>query len=312
MNADELIKSLARLAKEEERKGHPTPGASDPHATGIPFPTENEDHDQAQDEGSGTGDPRWEALAEGRLDNVERAGLEAEAQDSAAGRAHLSAYEPLGQAFENRMAGLIQEQLAEGAKDPPSRPSERLDHAPTSSTPGPTPEERGGQRQWWIPAAAAALAACMLLVLWPRGLTSAPLPTYTAQVSGGQSAMRDLATAEAPRRFGSDSKVEILLRPEVELEGKLDARAYRLTSAGAEILDLPAEISEQGAVRLTAKINAILPPTVKEGTLLLAIGRPGTLPGPEEVAAAGLQDGLMVGEGWVLKATPIVVVEDPP
>ncbi|HEX9670359.1 MAG TPA: hypothetical protein VGC93_12875 [Thermoanaerobaculia bacterium] len=256
MRDDELLRQLADLARQEEEEENRLPL-----------------------------DPRWDALAAGTLPPAEAEALRAEAEASPEKRAAYEAFAPLGEEFRERMvatarAGLAPAAPAKSAAAPRSSPAPRL------------PLDRR-QRRLWLSGTAAAvvLAATVVLVLLLPGLGSEPLPPYAARLAGGTQEWRggetEVPAAEAPAVpvFAPGNRLELLFRPERAVGGRLAVETFVSRDGGLVPWTAPVEISEHGAVRLEGVIGeeVRLPPG--EATLVVAIGRAGSLPGAAALAA---------------------------
>ena len=216
-------------------------------------------------------DERWDRLAAGTLSAEEEAELRALAETSPEAREAWEAFRPLGPEFQARVVERIATELPKPGKVLPFRPAARI----------------GG----WIAAAAAAVLAVVLLRPAP------PLPDYEVAVSGGPSEMRS-GPAES---FSPGGGIEIVLRPQTETRGSLEARLYLLQGDDLRLLETKSEVADPGG---SFKIKGTLDPDLQEGTWTLwaVVGRPGDLPDPKELR---LQEGRRRDEDWIAVSTDI-------
>ncbi|HET9227381.1 MAG TPA: hypothetical protein VFR31_11990 [Thermoanaerobaculia bacterium] len=217
-------------------------------------------------------DERWDRLAAGTLTADEEAELRALAETSPGAREAWEAFRPLGPDFQARMVEQIAAELPKKeGKVLPFRPAVRI----------------GG----WIAAAAAAVLAVVLLRPAP------PLPDYEVAVSGGTSEMRS-GPAET---FLPGDSVEVVLRPQTETSGSLEARLYLLHGDDLRLLETRSEVADPGG---SFKIKGTLDPDLRPGTWTLwaVVGRPGDLPDPKELR---LQEGRRRDEDWIAVSTDI-------
>ncbi|WP_437739296.1 hypothetical protein WMF39_26525 [Sorangium sp. So ce1504] len=295
MNDDDLLKALARAARE---------------------------HDRASD-------PRWSARALGTLEAGERDALEAEAQRSPEDREAWEASRPLDGEARARIADRILAGLQASAGErgaetggaaAEAAEAEGAAAAAGAEAAGPPPPgqraaaARGGQvlplprkpgrAPWRIAATALAAAAAAVLVVrlslegdrhHPRGLLDdpgavamLPVPAYAMTLAGGEVRERSASSgADATARLGPGSRLEITLRPATRVDGPVAVRAFLIQGETARPWDVHADLSEQGAARIEGDTETLFP-GVPEGEweIAIAIGRPAALPD----SAAGLAD----------------------
>ncbi|WP_438037595.1 hypothetical protein [Sorangium sp. So ce128] len=278
MNGDDLLKALARAARE---------------------------HDRASD-------PRWSARALGTLEAGERDALEAEAQRSPEDREAWEASRPLDGEARARIADRILAGLQASAGERgaetggaaaaagPSPPGQRAAAARGGQV-LPLPR-KPGRAPWRIAATALAAAAAAVLVVrlslegdrhHPRGLLDdpgavamLPVPAYAMTLAGGEVRERSASSgADATARLGPGSRLEITLRPATRVDGPVAVRAFLIQGETARPWDVHADLSEQGAARIEGDTETLFP-GVPEGEweIAIAIGRPAALPD----SAAGL------------------------
>ncbi|WP_437541170.1 hypothetical protein WME97_26345 [Sorangium sp. So ce367] len=304
MNDDDLLKALARAARE---------------------------HDRASD-------PRWSARALGTLEAGERDALEAEAQRSPEDREAWEASRPLDGEARARIADRILAGLqasagergaetggAAAAAEAAGAAAAAVEVAGAAAAAGaeaagpPPPgqraaEARGGQvlplprkpgrAPWRTAATALAAAAAAVLVVrlslegdrhHPRGLLDdpgavamLPVPAYAMTLAGGEVRERSASSgAGATARLGPGSRLEITLRPATRVDGPVAVRAFLIQGETARPWDVHADLSEQGAARIEGETETLFP-GVPEGEweIAIAIGRPAALPD----STAGLAD----------------------
>ncbi|WP_437849792.1 hypothetical protein [Sorangium sp. So ce363] len=313
MNDDDLLKALARAARE---------------------------HDRASD-------PRWSARVLGTLEAGERDALEAEAQRSPEDREAWEASRPLdGEArarIADRILAGLQASAGERGAETGGAAAEATEAAEAAGAAaaagaeaagaaaeaaeaagaeaaGPPPPgqraaaARGGQvlplprkpgrAPWRIAATALAAAAAAVLVVrlslegdrhHPRGLLDdpgavamLPVPAYAMTLAGGEVRERSASSgADATARLGPGSRLEITLRPATRVDGPVAVRAFLIQGETARPWDVHADLSEQGAARIEGDTETLFP-GVPEGEweIAIAIGRPAALPD----SAAGLAD----------------------
>lgn len=216
---------------------------------------------------------RWQRLATGSLDQKKAAALAKEAQKSEEARRNYERLQPLGNDFHDRVLGALQTQPGGGAAASPS--SSRV-----------LPFRRRTLRMGGLVAAAAALAAAMLLLIGRPPAEFPPLPEYQVQLLGGAKEQRagDGGRPATPR-FVDGNRLEVRLRPASPASGEVAVRCFL---AREEILlrwDAAAEISSQGAVRITGEVGRDLAIAPGIWTLWLTVGRPTTLPDIEQLRA---------------------------
>ncbi|WP_437707441.1 hypothetical protein WMF45_27295 [Sorangium sp. So ce448] len=299
MNDDDLLKALARAARE---------------------------HDRASD-------PRWSARALGTLEAGERDALEAEAQRSPEDREAWEASRPLdGEArarIADRILAGLQASAGERGAETGGAAADAAEAAGAAAevagaaaaagaeaagaeAAGPPPpgqraaEARGGQvlplprkpgrAPWRTAATALAAAAAAVLVVrlslegdrhHPRGLLDdpgavamLPVPAYAMTLAGGEVRERSASSgAGATARLGPGSRLEITLRPATRVDGPVAVRAFLIQGETARPWDVHADLSEQGAARIEGDTDTLFP-GVPEGEweIAIAIGRPAALP----------------------------------
>ncbi|WP_437520566.1 hypothetical protein WME79_27170 [Sorangium sp. So ce726] len=278
MTDDDLLKALARAAREQDRAS----------------------------------DPRWSARALGTLAASERDALETEAQRSPEDREAWEASRPLDGDARSRIADQILAGLQASAGE---RGAEAAGAAAAGAeTTGPPPpgqrtaSARGGQviplarkpgrAPWRIAAAALAAAAAAVLVVRlslegdrhqrrgllddPGAVAMLPVPAYAMTLAGGEVSERSAsngADATATARLGPGSRLEIALRPATRVDGPVAVRAFLIQGDAARPWDVHADVSEQGAARIEGDTETLFHGVpVGEWEIAVAIGRPAALP----------------------------------
>jgi hypothetical protein len=122
----------------------------------------------------------------------------------------------------------------------------------------------------------------------PRSLGS--LPDYAIEIEGELREERSSPAGPARdhiSRFAPGGRISILARPAQRVEGAVEARAFLLRGGEARPWEVPITVAEGGAVRITGaakQLFAGIPPGRYE--LVIAVGRPGSLPSGDALAAS--------------------------
>lgn len=272
MSTDDLLRAVARAAREDEIEG----------------------------------DPRWDALVEGKISAEDRAALEELAGSSRAQGEAWQALQPLDDEARSRMTDRILAQLQgeQQAEQPPRE--QTAEQQPREQTAEPQAEQPGARvipfparRRWGIALAAVGCAAAIALLvltrrdapsefaLGPQGDPQADsregsLPAYEIALVGGERAVRaDPGATDTAQAIvlGPGSALEITLRPATAVRGPLEVRGFLVRGDQVQRWDVRADVSEEGAVRIAGEREALFPKGL-EGTweISVAVGRPGTLP----------------------------------
>lgn len=242
MNEDELLKELARVAAEEERRDHARL------------------------------DPRWERLSAGTLSQAEEAELRALAAESEEAREAYEAFRPL---TAERRAGIVkairdQRRAEAGAETP----------LPERRPPGPRLGALLPFRRWRGLAVGGALVAAAAVVLLLARAPAPPLPAYRAELSGGVRELRSEQPAgeDAITVFAPGGRFGLILRPETAASAEIAARFYLQRGEELRRWEPPVEIDPRGAVRIAGEIGGEIAIGAGEWTLWAVVGRPGRLP----------------------------------
>lgn len=211
-------------------------------------------------------DPRWDALAEGTASDDDVRALEALAVADPELADAPSAFAPLSEGERARFADAILATLASDAARAAEAPPPSSRRAAVIPLPVAHPPRAG--RLLYAVAALAVAAGVGLVVL--RGGSPGPaLPAYAMEVSGDQGVRGEPGTALA---LGPGARVLLSLRPEGAIPGDLTARAYVVQGGVALPLDGAAEVSDEGAVRVAARLPAGL--ALGAAELVVLVGRP--------------------------------------
>jgi len=288
MSEDLLLRELGHLAQEEK-----------------------EAEDSRRDE-------RWDRLAAGTLGAEEEAALRALAATSPAEREAYEAFRPLGADFQARVVDALADELQRTAPavEPREPRSRLLPFRPAT-----------WRLTGWLAAAAAAAVAAAGLLLVVRGPAAmAPLPLYSAELSGGIQTLRGAPSpATGPQLFAPGSRLSLVVRPERPVAGEVEARGF--LARGAEIVPLqqapqapqappapPAprlDISAGGVVRLQGTIGEEIRLPPGPSTVWIVVGRRGKIPAAGELAAA-LRAGRTHDRDWQAVSADLSVADRPP
>jgi hypothetical protein len=205
---------------------------------------------------------RLEALAAGELSGAERRALEKElAGTEDAGRV-LDLFAPLDQGFRDRTL----DRLPQGAGRAISLPRKLLT-----------------RRSLWL---GLATAAALLLVWLPP--ESQPLPEYAVELQGGIKAVRGAAAQTA--RYGTGSRMEVILRPAVAYAGEVDVLFFLTRPGELLILDAPVEREQRGSVRMVAVLGEDVRIPTGDWTLWVVYGPAGAVVDAEEILRLDAED----------------------
>ncbi|CAN94848.1 hypothetical protein sce4685 [Sorangium cellulosum So ce56] len=231
-------------------------------------------------------DPRWEALAEGKLSGQEAEAFRAEMQRSEEGRLAEEMLRPFD-VEERRLK--VRRLLAE-----------RRGKAGTVAA------GAAVRRLPWrkaVPVAALAAAAALALLVLPR--SPEPLPAYALLTS----AERGDPAAGPAVHLRSGGSLTMTLRPEAAVSGPVILRAALVREQRAALWDLPAgaaQIAPTGAVKIAGTREALFPDgAIGVYEIVLAVGRPEALPeDADAIARAEPRDGVRVLRQQVILEPP--------
>lgn len=234
-------------------------------------------------------EPAWDRLAVGDLSADEVARLRTEAERSPEAAAAWQAFQPLDGAMRAALVARLGRELAAQAPPAPEAPRSRA-AAPRSA--------RAWLRWAWIPA---LVTACVLIAVRPWSSSDA-LPAYALRLGGASRSTRSaapVAEAAAPVVFARGNQLELLLTPATSAGTAVEARLFSVRGAQVEALALPSPSrSEDGALRFTAVVGEDVQLPDGEFVLLVVVGRPGSLPAPEELARRTSTQASIRTERW--------------
>lgn len=241
-------------------------------------------------------DEKWDRLAAGALSPEEEAELRADAENSARGAATLAAFQPLGPQAEARIVAQVRAQRA----------AERSNSAAASVVASPPAVRAGNVLPFrrrvttWVGglvlAAAAVLIAVVLLPTVPG-----PLPSYTAELSGGVQIERGGRSVPASgiRTFARGAHFDLVLRPARAVPGLVVVRCL-LVAAGGAPRPFPAcddaQRSKDGSLRVAGTVGNQIEYLSGDWTLWAIVARPGGL--PKDPPVTGIAKPI-AGEGWI-------------
>jgi hypothetical protein len=212
-------------------------------------------------------DERWDRLSHGALSPEEEAELRALAESSPEAHEAYEAFRPLGPDFQ---AGVVQKLQQARAKEEEEPPPGRV-----------LPFRRLTARVAGWGSLAAAVAAAVLVVL--IRILAPALPDYEPlQVTG----VSDLRGGEGGPDIPSAAPgglFTVPLRPRTEPPAGQRLEAGCFLSRGGEVRRMKARSKPDpgGSVLMHCAVPADVPPG--DWTLWAVVGRPGDLPGPEEL-----------------------------
>jgi hypothetical protein len=214
-------------------------------------------------------DPVWQRLATGELTPDEDAELRKRAAADPRAALLYEAYRPLDASLKARIAARATEALA------------------------PPPPRVLSWRRAAVVIAPLAAAAAVALVLTRRPSTGddrkAALPIYAMDFQGGDRTTRsaDPPSGE-PAKLHRGSHVEVVLRPATAVGAHVSVRTFVVQGDAVRALDLPAERSSDGAIRIQGDAGTLFH-DVPAGAwdLALTVGAEGAAaPQPNDVASA--------------------------
>ncbi|HEX8795106.1 MAG TPA: hypothetical protein VF765_29365 [Polyangiaceae bacterium] len=217
-------------------------------------------------------DPVWERLAKGELTADEDAELRKRAAADPQTATLYEAYRPLDASLKKRIAAHATAALA---------PRSRV---------------LSWRRAAVIIAPLAAAAAIAVVVMRrPTTQDGAPaLPLYAMDFQGGDRTTRSAEpTAVESTKLHRGSHVEVVLRPATAVSAPVSVRTFVVQGDAVRALDLPAERSSDGAIRIQGDAGALFH-DVPAGAwdLAVTVGAEGAAPPhPSEVVSALRGDG---------------------
>ena len=222
-----------------------------------------------EDAGSTAGpSDRWDSLAHGRLSHEEISKLEREAQSSPDARDSFDAFSPLGADFQQRIARHVKAQAPEATHY-------GQDGVQVSPSWG---------RPLLALAASALLVLGLLWVVWPWSKQARSLPSYSATWPSGVRSERVEEPTSTQSFFEEGSRFDLLLRPKTDV-WPVEAVFFSSQGHGWQPWPVAPEVSDGGAVRVSGEIGTDLQLPAGSSSLMAAVGRPGRIPSPEEIAS---------------------------
>ncbi len=239
-------------------------------------------------------DERWDRLSQGTLSADEEAELRALAEGSDELRDAYDAFRPLDADFRERVLNAVLEPEADESPEPPAKilPFRR--------------------RTTTIAGFLAAAAALSLVVVRLGGPGGAPLPQYHLALEGGVSEIRSEESEVSDRDFAAGSRLDLKLRPQVDVSGPVEARFFVARDDELRVWDVSAKISSNGVVHVAGVLGRDFELEPGEWTLWAAVGRSGALPDRERLQALLAASDLPIADDWSLHKTQIRVVAEPP
>ena len=248
-------------------------------------------------------DERWDRLAAGTLGAEEEGALRALAATSPAVREAYEAFRPLGADFQARVVAALASELR--------RPAPEVEHREARSRLLPF-RPAAWPFAAWLAAAAVAASGLLLVVRGPA--TMAPLPLYSAQLSGGIQTLRGASSpAAGPQLFAPGSRLSFVVRPEHAVAGELEARGF--LARGAEIVAWqPAprlDISAGGGGLLQGTIGEEIRLRTGPSRVWIVVGQRGKIPPDSELVTA-LRAGRTRYHHWQAVSADLIVADRPP
>jgi hypothetical protein len=231
-------------------------------------------------------DTRWDALAAGTLSPEEVERLREEARTSPEAAAAWELFRPMEADFRSEVVQQARQSL--GA-------------APAAPTRAAAPARVLRPRSWWQWAVPAALAASLMIVVLGPWRGGPALPSYEIRLSGATRTLRSASPEPrtGPAAFADGNRFELVLTPESSAGEDVEARAFVVEGDRLRELQAPAPSrSSDGAVRIAGVVGQDVPLPRGEFTLLVAVGRPGSLPSPEELRARLVQASSVRESRW--------------
>ena len=139
----------------------------------------------------------------------------------------------------------------------------------------------------WMWSSVAALAAAVLaMVIWPRSPVA--LPDYQLSAKAGSLGMRAPSRAvEHELKLPPGAGFELFLAPAVAVESALETAVYARRSNGLEKVELRAEASETGSIKLSGHLTAEVLAGASSIDLWVVVAARGSLPESAEVFESG-------------------------
>lgn len=149
-------------------------------------------------------------------------------------------------------------------------------------------------------ALAVAASIAFLLVFRSEGPSGDGLPPYSLSLSGSTSELRGEPSApSAVAKVRSNSTLTLVLRPEAPVNRPLEARAFVEQGGSLKRVDVPVEVSPEGALRLVARVDRLFVPPSGSHRLIVAVGPQGALPDTTSLEALRRAPSVRVSEALV-------------
>lgn len=141
----------------------------------------------------------------------------------------------------------------------------------------------GWLRAGWVmgPVLVAAGALWML-----GGPPQSALPAYELEVRGGNRVTRGAEETPAEARLSAGSRLDLVVRPETDVEGPLQAAAFRLEGGAWVDAGLAVHVDPSGAVRASGTVGAKMRATPGPLRLAVVVTRGAGAPDPAWSKAA--------------------------
>jgi hypothetical protein len=217
-------------------------------------------------------DAQWETLARGELDPKALAELEARAADDPEVALRLQLFRPLEEATKHRIADALAQDSATGDSDAGDAP----ENAATRAAVPAGVRRLAPNARWAVVAVPLALAAALaLFLLRPQSLS--PLPDYSASLRGGQAELRSGDASDAVPRIGPGSEFDLQLRPSVDVDGAVEARAFVVQAGRVTPVAASPRIAPSGGFRLQGRGATWFGAARGKAEMVILVGRQGTL-----------------------------------
>ncbi len=242
----------------------------------------------------------WDELSSGALEPAAAQRLRPAGEDSEDDRAAYEVFRPLDADFQARMVDRLQGltgsgvQSGDAAEEEPEAGAEPVPRPTVRSFPA------GRWRHGSQLAIAATLAAMALglywFVPWDGG---PPLPRFGLEVDG-IAHLRSQGETPPAAVLAAGSRFTVLLSPEDELQGTLDARFFAVRDGRWRRFDLELRAAPTGALRFEGPMQGALVLEPGPWTLVAAVGRLRALPPEAEIRKRHAAGDYAPAGGWQL------------
>jgi hypothetical protein len=149
-------------------------------------------------------------------------------------------------------------------------------------------------------ALAVAASIAFLLVFRSEGPSGDGLPPYSLSLSGSTSELRGEPSApSAVAKVRPNATLTLVLRPEAPVNRPLEARVFVEQGGALKRVDVPVEVSPEGALRLVARVDRLFVPPSGSHRLIVAVGPQGALPDATSLEALRRAPSVRVSEALV-------------